>query len=468
MASEGRGEIDADDGSTRPPSVLFFHVDNLGFGELSCYSGGPFRGTRTDRIDDFAREGFRLTNYAPEAQCTPTRSALLTGRYAIRSGTHSVPLGAPGGWGLVEWEQTLGDLLSDAGYACAVYGKWHVGEGRGRWPTDKGFAEWYGPQRTYDEALWPTDPWYDPQRDPVSRMVEIKQGEQDVTEGEQLTLEVRRDCDVEYLRRAKGFIRGAVEAGSPFFVYFNHSLMHMPVIPREEFKGRTGQGDWADSLLELDSDFGTLLDLLDELGVAENTLVVFAGDNGPEEVLLWRGSPGFWEGSYFAGGEGNLRTPCIVRWPGRVPQGKASDEIMHVTDWFTTILHAAKVSEPSDRVIDGVDQLDWLCGKQDTSARDGYIFWMGPEIYGVKWRNFKLALVEQKYSTDPVGKLSAPRIINLVTDPQEREPIALPYIHSWTVAHFNRILGGFKASTQHEPPIPAGAPLQFVPSANEN
>ena len=187
---------------------------------------------------------------------------------------------------------TLGDLLSAAGYSCAVYGKWHVGEGDGRWPTDKGFEEWYGPPRTYDEALWPDDPWYDPERDPVSRMVEIKQGDDDATEGEQMTLEVRRDCDREFLRRADAFIRRKVEADVPFFVYFNHSMMHMPVVARAEFQGRTGHGEWADSLLEVDTDFGTLLDLLDELGVADSTLVVFAGDNGPEEMLLWRGTPG--------------------------------------------------------------------------------------------------------------------------------------------------------------------------------
>ena len=268
------------------PNILFFHVDNLGFGELSCYSGGPFRGTWTRRVDAFAGQGFRLTNYAPEAQCTPTRSALLTGRHAIRSGNHSVPLGASGGWGLVAWEQTLGDLLSGARYGCAAYGEWHVGEGPGRWPTDKGFEEWYGPPRTYDESLWPDDPWYDPRRDPVSRMVEIRRGDHDVTEGDQLTLEVRRDCDREYLRRASAFIRAKAGQGVPFFVYFNHSLMHMPVIPREDFKGQTGHGDWADSLLELDTDFGALLDLLDLLDLAGNTLVVFAGDNGPEEVLL--------------------------------------------------------------------------------------------------------------------------------------------------------------------------------------
>jgi arylsulfatase len=296
-------------------------------------------------------------------------------------------------------------------------------------------------------------------------MVEIKKGEEDVTETDQLTLDVRRDCDTEYVRRASDFIRKSAAADSPFFVYFNHSLMHMPVIPRAEFKGKSGQGEWADSLLELDADFGTLLDLVDELGVAENTMVVFAGDNGPEEVLLWRGSPGYWEGSYFAGGEGNLRTPCIVRWPGHVREGAVSDEIMHVTDWFTTILRAAGTSEPDDRVIDGVDQLEWFAGTRESSAREGYVYWNGSELYGVKWRNFKLALLEQKHSTDAVAKLSSPRIINLVTDPHEREALDLPYMHSWTVAHFNRILGEFKASAQREPLIPEGAPLDFVPGA---
>ena len=335
--------------------------------------------------------------------------------------------------------------------------------GPGRWPTDKGFDEWYGPPRTYDEALWVDDPWYDPKRDSVSRMVEIKKGDQDVTELDQLTLDVRRDCDLEYLRRASAFIRRNAAGGTPFFVYFNHSLMHMPVIPREDFKGKTRQGDWADSLLELDTDFGTLLDLLEELGLVENTLVVFAGDNGPEEVQLWRGTPGYWEGSYFAGGEGNLRTPCITRWPRHIAVGQVSDEIMHVTDWFTTLLRAAGAAVPLDRVIDGVDQMPWFQGVGVSSQRDGYLYWMGPDLYGVKWLNFKLVLKVQKYSTDPAVSLPSPHIINLITDPQEREPMSLPYLHSWTAKHFSRLLGEFKASTDREHPIPAGAPLDFVP-----
>ncbi|MBA2953229.1 sulfatase-like hydrolase/transferase [Nocardioides sp. MAH-18] len=449
------------------PNILFFHVDNLGFGELSCYAAGSFRGATTARIDAFAAEGFRLTNYCPESQCTPTRSALLTGRHAIRSGTHTVPIGVEGGWGLVAWEKTLGELLDDAGYRCATYGKWHVGEGPGRWPTDRGFEEWYGHPRTYDEALWPDDPWYDPERDPVSTMVHIKRGDDDVTPGDALDLDVRRDCDLEYLDRAEAFVRSAVETEDPFFLYFNHSLMHFPVIPRAEFRGRSGQGEWADSLLELDADFGRLLDLLDELGIADDTVVVFAGDNGPEDFLPWRGSPGFWRGSYFAGGEGNLRTPCIVRWPERVPAGRTSDEIMHVTDWFTTLLAAAGVAVPDDRVIDGADQLDWLTGGTESSARDGYLYWMGSELYGVKWRNFKLVQVEQESQLDAPARLATPRLVNLTVDPHEREPVNYPYLHTWVATHVNRLVQGFRRSVREEPMIPVGAPLDHVPTRRE-
>ena len=168
------------------PNVVFFHVDNLGYGELGCYGGGVLRGADTARIDDFAREGFRLMNYAPEAQCTPTRSALLTGRHSIRSGNHTVAMPGPGGNGLVAWERTLGDLFSEAGYATMCMGKWHIGDGPGRWPTDKGFDSWYGPPHSYDEALWEQDPWYRPGRDPVSHMLESTKGQEPQAK-EQLT-----------------------------------------------------------------------------------------------------------------------------------------------------------------------------------------------------------------------------------------------------------------------------------------
>jgi arylsulfatase len=444
-----------------PPNIVYFLVDNLGYGELGCYGGGILRGADTRRIDAFAAEGMKLLNFAPEAQCTPTRSALMTGRYAIRSGNHTVA--APGeDGGLVAWERTIGDLLSAHGYATACVGKWHIGASDGRWPTDHGFEEWYGIPRTWDESFWPEDPWYDPKRDGVTTVLESRRG-QPVQTGEQLTLNVRRDIDAEFLARSKAFMQRSVAANKPFFLYFNHSLMHFPTIPRREFKGKSGQGDWADCLLELDADFGAVLDMLDELKVADNTIVVFSGDNGAEELEPWRGHSGFFDGSYFTGMEGSLRTPCLVRYPGRVPRGRQSNEIVHVTDMFTTLLRWAGADIPSDRVIDGVDQRGFLEGRQDSSDREGFPFWMGDTLYGVKWRNFKLSFYLQRTLTDPALKLATPYVINLTVDPKERKPIDLPYLHSWTAVHFGKILKGFEASVRREPLIPAGAPLAHVP-----
>jgi arylsulfatase len=172
--------------------------------------------------------------------------------------------------------------------------------------------------RTWDESLWPDDPWYDPKRDGITNVLESRKGEK-VRAVKQLTQEVRRDIDAEFLARSKAFMKRSVEADKPFFLYFNHSLMHFPILPRAEFKGKSGQGEWADCLLQLDADFGTVLDDLKELGIEGDTIVVFSGDNGPEEMEPWRGHPGFFDGSYFTGMEGSLRTPCLVRYPGKVP-----------------------------------------------------------------------------------------------------------------------------------------------------
>lgn len=445
----------------KKPNVVYFLVDNLGEGELSCYSGGPLRGTMTPRIDSFAKEGMRLLNFAPETQCTPSRSALMTGRYSIRSGNQTVAMPGMHG-GLVKWERTMGDIFSDAGYATSIVGKWHIGDETGRWPTDHGFDEWYGIPGSYDEALWLDDPWYKAGRDPVPRVLEGRKGEP-VHEVGQMTLEVRRNIDVEFMKRAKAFLKRSRDAGKPFFLYFNHSMCHFPTIPRDQFKGKTGHGDFADSLLELDTDFGTLLDYLKELGVADNTILVFSGDNGPEELEPWRGSAGAWQGSYFTGMEGSLRTPALVRYPGHVPAGQVSDEIVHITDMFTTLTDWAGLEIPNDRVIDGMDQRAFLEGKQKNSTRDGFLYWMGDTLYGVKWHQFKMVLVLQKTLTDPALRLATPQIVNLDTDPQERKPYDYPYVHTWVIAHTGKLLGEFQDSVRSEPLIPVGAPLDYVP-----
>jgi arylsulfatase A-like enzyme len=367
-------------------------------------------------------------------------------------------------WAISATVRLLGDILSASGYATATFGKWHVGDSEGRWPTDHGFDVFYGPQRTYDEALWTTDPWYDPNRDPKSFIVEGKKGEK-VREAKQLTIDVRREIDAEYLARAKDFMRSSTAARRPFFLYFNHSMMHLPTIPRKEFVGKTGNGDWADSLLELDSDFKTILENLRELGVADSTIVVFSGDNGPEEMEPWRGTAGFFEGSYFTGMEGSLRTPCIIRYPGRVPAGRESNEVVHITDMFTTLVRWSGAEIPTDRVIDGIDQRAFFEGKQDTSNREGFPFWMGETLFGVKWKNFKVVFQQQKYLSDPALRLSTPHIINLLADPKERKPYNYPYLHTWVFAHVGKIMQDYQESVKREPLIPAGAALDYVPKS---
>jgi len=298
-------------------------------------------------------------------------------------------------------------------------------------------------------------------------MLEGRKGEK-VVKKEKLTYDLKRNLDADYQRRNLKFIEDNAKTDKPFLLYYNHTLMHIPVVPRDEYKGMSGQGDWADCLLQLDGDFGDILDKLDELGISDNTIVVFAGDNGNEEMILNRGTGGYWEGSYFTGMEASLRTPCLVRWPGKIPAAVESNEIVHVTDWFTTLLNMAGLEVPDDREIDGIDQSPFFYGEQEESNRDGFIFWNGEKMYGVKWRNFKLSLVEQKYFTDPALPLGFPHIINLITDPKEREPFNPVYLHTWTLAHFGRLIAEFQASVKREQLIPGGAPLDFVPERKES
>lgn len=449
----------------RRPNILFFHVDNLGMGELGCYGGGILRGADTKRIDKFATQGAKLSHYVVEPQCTPTRSALMTGRYPIRSGNHTIALGGNAG-GLVAWEQTIGDILSDAGYATSCLGKWHIGAEDGRWPTDHGFDEWYGPPRTYDECLWLEDPHYDPERDGYAYMYEGRKGEgARPLEDQQLSMDVKKNVDLEYQKRGLDFIQRSARSEQPFFLYFNHSLMHFPMIPRDEFKGKSDNGDWGDCLLMLDHDFGVLLDQLDELGIADNTIVVFAGDNGAEDHLIGRGTAGFFDGSYFSSAEGGIRTPFLIRWPGFIKPGSESNEMVHVTDMFTTLLGFAGCETPRDRLIDGLDQGPFLLGEQTTSNREACMVWLNEELHAIKWKDFKINFKRQQHFHDPELPLGFARITHLMEDPKEREPVNQRYVRWWVMQHAHRVVREFNKSTEREQLIPNGSPIDFVPES---
>src|SRR5262245_31671665 len=312
------------------PNIVFLMADNLGYGELGCYGGGILRGAATSRIDALAGEGLRLLNYNVEPQCTPSRSALLTGRFPLRSGTSRVNRGGAL-YGLTQWEITLAELLSAQGYATGHFGKWHLGNSEGRYPTDQGFDEWYGIPNSTSVAPWPSATGFDPKVAPMPHILEGRKGEK-TRQVEVYDLKARRQIDTEITRRAIDFIKRNEKAGKPFYAYVPFTLVHYPTLAHPDFAGKTGYGEFADSLAEMDHHVGQVLDAIKGLGAEKNTIFVFTSDNGPEEVLPWRGWAGPWAGSYFTAMEGSLRAPFIVRWPGKVPAGRVSNEIVHEVD----------------------------------------------------------------------------------------------------------------------------------------
>jgi arylsulfatase A-like enzyme len=234
------------------PNIVLVLMDNLGYGELGVYGGGVLRGAPTPRLDALASEGMRLLNFNVEAQCSPSRAALLTGRYAVRTGNGSVPIDTPR-YGLVQWEITLAKLLSDADYGTGAFGKWHLGQTDGRFPTDQGFDEWYGIPNSTDEAAWPDSSLFRPESDPFAVVEHVMEG----TKGEApknvkvYNLAERRVIDRECTDKAKDFMARQVAAGKPFFAYIPYTMVHMPILPAPEFDGKTGNGFWADALTQI-------------------------------------------------------------------------------------------------------------------------------------------------------------------------------------------------------------------------
>jgi arylsulfatase A-like enzyme len=445
----------------KKPNIVFILMDNLGYGEVGAYGGGALRGAPTPRIDGLASEGMRLTNFNVEAQCTPSRSAILTGRFSIRSGTHSIPIGG-GLEGLTQWEVTIAELVSGAGYSTAHFGKWHLGSNEGRLPTDQGFDEWYGIPRTTDESFWPTEPAAKAAGVPSTHIMEGRKGEKS-REDEVYDLDHRRLIDAEITRRTIDFMTRSVRSSRPFYVYVPFTLVHFPSLPNPKFAGRTGFGDFPDALAEMDAHVGEILDAIDVLGIRDNTIVVFTSDNGPDSTWPWQGSSGPWRGYYFTHMEGSLRTPFIIRWPGHIAAGRVSNEIVHEVDTYTTLAKIAGAAVPRDRAIDGMDQTDFLLGRTDKSNREGFPIFVADRLEGVKWRNWKLVLYdEQRDWWTPPTKLGQPKVFDLITDPKEEYP-QTALRNTWTAAPLMNVMVEFEKSLKKYPPIAPGTPDPYIP-----
>lgn len=459
--------------ASNQPNIVLVFLDNFGWGEPGFNGGGIVRGAPTPSLDQIAEEGLRLTNFNVEVQCTPSRSALMTGRYAIRSGNAVVPIG-DGVYGLVQWETTMAEMLSDAGYATGMFGKWHLGRTEGRFPTDQGFDEWYGIPNSTDESTYSSLEGFKESGVSETYVMESKKG-QVPDKVRPYRLDYRALIDRDLTDRSVDFIKRNAKANKPFFLYIPYTATHFPAMPHPDFVGKSGNGIWADLLTQIDSYTGELLAALDEAGITDDTLFIFTADNGPEAFDFGatnlsvdhaiHGSPGPWRGTLFTGFEGALRVPFAARWPGVIKPGRESDEIVHAMDLFPTFASIVSGHVPNDRPIDGIDVSDFLTGKQNTSGREGFVVYMGSEVFGIKWRNWKLHFKEQDSAFGELRTYTLPRVYNLLTDPQERDNVLFP--STWVPKAAFELLSEHMLSLKQHAPIRPGTLDPYTPAVTD-
>src|SRR5262249_2504892 len=437
----------------RRPNIVLIFADNLGWGEVGVY--GSVRGVPTPRLDRLAAQGIRLTNFNVEYSCTVSRAALLTGRYAVRTG-------AVQNSGITQWEITIAEALKSAGYATALFGKWHIGGlnwQKGRQPTDQGFDEWYGIPMTSNEAQTTTMPNFDAATMEAPYIWEGKAGEPS-RKVKPFDLETRRTVDREAAERGIAFMERNAKANKPFFLYYPITQIHFPTLAHPDFAGKTGAGDIGDAMADVDYNTGLILDAIKRLGIERNTIVIWCTDNGAEMRRPWRGSAGPWNGFYNTVMEGGIRTPCIIRWPGRIPAGRVSNEIVHQIDFFPTLAAAVGADiVPKDRAIDGVNQLPFLEGKQSKSNRDSVIFFADFQLRAVKWKDWKLHYVFMPEPRTPVAPLM--RLFNLRSDPKEESDIK--DANPWAQSVMDKIVADLTATTERTPHVPPNAPDPYEP-----
>jgi len=439
------------------PNIVLMFPDNLGWGEVGAY--GSVRGVPTPNIDGLAAQGIRLDNFNVEFSCTVSRAALLTGRYAVRSGATQPT-------GITLWEVTIAEGLKSIGYATALFGKWHLGgfnwPGR-RSPIDQGFDEWYGIPNTSNEAQTTTSPTFDPATMNAPYIWEQRAGAP-ATTVKVFDLESRRTLDREAALKGIDFMERSVSAGKPFFLFYPITQIHFPTLAHPDFAGKTGAGDIGDAMADVDHNVGLVVAAIERLGIGRSTMIFWCTDNGAEGRRPWRGSSGPWRGFYNSVMEGGIRTPCVIRWTGRIPAGQVSNEIVHELDLFPTIAAAVGADiVPTDRPIDGVNQLPFLEGRQAHSNRESALYFTGNQIRAVKWKDWKL-----HYAFMPEPRVAEPplmRLFNLRSDPREESDIK--DAHPWALSVFDRIVAEFTASAARHPHVPIGAPDRYTPPGRD-
>jgi len=451
----------------KKPNILVMWGDDIGQSNLSVFSKGVM-GYRTPNIDRIANEGMLFTDYYGEQSCTAGRAAFIMGQCVFRSGLSKV--GLPGAaMGMRAEDPTIAELLKPLGYATAQFGKNHLGDRDEHLPTMHGFDEFFGNLYHLNAEEEPELRDYPNEKDfpefrkkfgprGVLHCWADGKGGQKIENTGPLTKKRMETVDDEFLTSAVDFIKRQHAAGVPFFVWFNATHMHFRTHAKPESLGQSGrwQSEYHDVMIDHDKHIGVLLDLLDELKIADNTLVLYSTDNGPH-MNSWpdAGMTPFrneknsnWEGAY--------RVPAMVRWPGRIKPGSVSNEIVSHMDWLPTFLAAAGDADIKEKLkkghaavgktfkvhLDGYNLLPYLTGQEKTSSRPGFFYFSDDgDLTAVRYDNWKLVFMEQRVPgtlqiwAEPFVRLRVPKMYNLRTDPYERADITSNTYYDWVLDH---------------------------------
>jgi arylsulfatase A-like enzyme len=433
----------------KKPNILIIWGDDIGWFNVSAYNHG-IMGYQTPNIDRVFKEGCMFTDWYGQQSCTAGRAAFITGQSPIRTGLTKV--GLPGAdLGLQPEDPTIADLLKPLGYATGQFGKNHLGDRDEFLPTAHGFDEFFGnlyhlnAEQEPENPDYPKDPEFKKKFGPrgVLRSWANPDGTQKIENTGPLNTKRMETVDTEFLAASLDFIERNAKSKTPFFCWFNSTRMHIFTHLKKESQGVTGLGTYPDGMVEHDGHVGQLLKKLDDLGIADNTIVMYSTDNGAE-VMSWPdgGSTPF-RGEKDTNYEGGWRVPCAIRWPGVIKPDQVSNEIFSHTDMLPTLLAAAGEPEIVEKLkkghkagnktfkvyIDGYNLLPFLKGEVKENPRKGFLYWSDDgDLMAIRVGNWKAHFIEQRKSgfevwSEPFTSLRLPKVFNLRSDPFERADV---------------------------------------------
>jgi len=439
------------------PNILVIFGDDIGQSNISAYSMGLV-GYRTPNIDRIAKEGMIFTDYYAENSCTAGRSTFITGQVCLRTGLCKV--GIPGATvGLQDRDMTIAQALKPLGYATGQFGKNHLGDRDEFLPTKHGFDEFYGNLYHLNAEEEPERPYY-PKNDATfvksqsPRGVLKSSADGKVEDTGPLNRKRMETIDDETTAAAIDFMTRQVRANRPFFTWMNTTRMHAFTHVRESMRGQSGMpgNEYADGMIEHDGDVGKLLKAVDDLGIANNTIVVYTTDNGPNQWSWPDAATTQFRSEKDTNWEGAFRVPAMIRWPGRIKAGEVSNEVVSGLDWFPTLLAAAGNANIKEQLLnganvggktfkvhlDGYNQLPYLTGQQPKSARNEFYYFNDDgNLVAYRYNDWKIVFCEQRKPggfevwANPFTCLRAPKVFNLRMDPMERADIVSDQYYDW-------------------------------------